>query len=160
MTLRQREITGAIAIMVIVSFYLHLTTQIDLAFSSELETIAGPRAYPRIILVIMGALCVLLLIQSWFAQPKETSEETGEKSLVSVVLAILMLCIFASAFEPVGYIFTVPPLVFAAALLNRARNWKSAALTALISTACLLIIFRYGLNIVLPEGLLGIDWIF
>ena len=108
----------------------------------------------------MGALCVLLLIQSWFAQPKETSEETGEKSLVSVVLAILMLCIFASAFEPVGYIFTVPPLVFAAALLNRARNWKSAALTALISTACLLIIFRYGLNIVLPEGLLGIDWIF
>ena len=90
MTLRQREITGAIAIMVIVSFYLHLTTQIDLAFSSELETIAGPRAYPRIILVIMGALCVLLLIQSWFAQPKETSEETGEKSLVSVVLAILM----------------------------------------------------------------------
>ena len=63
MNLRRREMAGAIAMMAIVVFYFYLTTLIDLAFSSELETITGPRAYPRIILTIMGALCALLLIQ-------------------------------------------------------------------------------------------------
>ena len=159
MNLQQRELVSATALIAIVAFFFYLTSQIDLAFSSDLEKLTGPRAYPRIILGVMSIFGLLLLFQAWIA-PKDKLEKTSWGDLRAVVLALALIILFTSLFEPLGYLLTVPPLVFAAALLNRAQNLKAAVLVAITASLTLLIIFRYGLNTVLPEGVLAIDQVF
>tara|TARA_B100000497_G_scaffold100411_1_gene113859 strand:- start:359 stop:838 length:480 start_codon:yes stop_codon:yes gene_type:complete len=159
MNLRQREVLGAAALLAIVALFFYLTSQIDLAFSSDLEKFTGPRAYPRIILGAMSLIGLLLLCQSWIS-PKDRLEKISWSNLRLVGVALALITLFVSLFEPLGYLLTVPPLVFVAALLNRAENLKAALLVAIAASLILLIIFRYGLNTVLPEGIFAIDQLF
>jgi hypothetical protein len=159
MNLQQREVGGAAALLAIVAFFFYLTSQIDLAFSSDLEKLTGPRAYPRIILGVMTIVGLLLLFQGWVT-PKDKLEKTNWSDLRAVGFALALIILFVSLFEPIGYLLTVPPLVFAAAFLNRAQNLKAALLVAIFASLTLVIIFRYGLNTVLPEGVLAIDQVF
>ena len=92
--------------------------------------------------------------------PKDKLEKTSWNDLRAVGLALALIILFVSLFEPLGYLLTVPPLVFAAAVLNRAKNLKTALLVAITASLSLLIIFRYGLNTVLPEGIFAIDQVF
>ena len=89
MNLRQRELVSVCMLFAVVIFYFYLTTQIDLAFSSELEKITGPRAYPRIILGAMTFLGLLLLFQAFLA-PKDELEKVQWTKLRSVGLALLL----------------------------------------------------------------------
>ena len=76
----------------------------------------------------------------------------------AILLAIIVL--FCFALEPIGYILTMIPLLIVTSRLNGARNWPvKIVVSALLATVCL-VIFRYALNTVLPEGILGIDRIF
>lgn len=159
MNLQQREMFGAAALLAIVAFFFYLTSLIDLAFSSDLEKFTGPRAYPRIILGAMSLIGLLLLCQAWIF-PKDRLEKTSWSNLRLVGFALTLITLFASLFEPLGYLLTVPPLVFVAALLNRAENLKAALLVAIAASLTLLIVFRYGLNTVLPEGIFAIDQVF
>jgi hypothetical protein len=159
MNLQQRELVSATALIAVVAIFFYLTSLIDLAFSSDLEKFTGPRAYPRIILGVMSIFGLLLLLQAWIA-PKDKLENTSWGDLRAVGLALVVIVLFVVLFEPLGYLLTVPPLVFAAALLNRAQNLKAAVLVAITASLTLLIIFRYGLNTVLPEGVLAIDQVF
>ena len=52
------ELAVTLAFVFAILFGLYQTSQIDLAFSSDLETFSGPRAYPGLIL---SALLVLSL---------------------------------------------------------------------------------------------------
>jgi hypothetical protein len=159
MNLQQREMFGAAALLAIVALFFYLTSLIDLAFSSDLEKFTGPRAYPRIILGAMSLIGLLLLCQAWIS-PKDRLEKTSWSNLRLVGFALTLITLFASLFEPLGYLLTVPPLVFVAALLNRAENLKAALLVAIAASLTLLIVFRYGLNTVLPEGIFAIDQVF
>jgi hypothetical protein len=159
MNLQQRELVSATALIATVAFFFYLTSQIDLAFSSELEKLTGPRAYPRIILGAMSIVGLMLLFQAWMA-PKDKLKKTRWSDLRAVLFALALIILFASIFEPLGYLLTVPPLVFAAALLNRAQNMKAAVLVAITASLTLLVTFRYGLNTVLPEGIFAIDQVF
>lgn len=156
---RQIEIIGALCLSVFVLFFVWQTSKIDLAFSSELETLTGPRAYPRIILSVMGLLCAIQIAKALRLAPsanRGATPGTGPK----VPLMVALVACFAAAFEPVGYLLTAPVLVFFAARLYRANSLISSVLVALISAAVILVVFRYGLNTVLPEGILGIDQVF
>ena len=52
------ELAVTLVFVGLVILGLYLTSQIDLAFSSDLETFSGPRAYPGLILSIMLLLFV------------------------------------------------------------------------------------------------------
>lgn len=156
MNARQIEIIGAVCMSMFVLFFLWQTGKIDLAFSSELETLTGPRAYPRIILSVMGLLCAIQVFQALRLPDVETGKAAPQTE-IRVALMVALVAGFAAAFEPVGYILTAPLLVFFAAHLYRANSLKNAVAIALIVAAVILIVFRYGLSTVLPEGILGID---
>jgi len=52
------ELIVTLLLIAAVLWGFFLTSRIDLAFSSELETFSGPRAYPNLILCVMLALLV------------------------------------------------------------------------------------------------------
>jgi len=70
------------------------------------------------------------------------------------------LTVFVLLFERVGYILTMIPLLVLVAHLCGARSWVISTVVSLCLTALCLVIFRYGLATVLPEGLFGIDAVF
>ena len=156
-------ITGLFLTATIIAMVL--TSQIDLSFSSDLETFSGPRAYPGIIL----SLLLLLFLSVGFGQLRSLSsvaepnkhyqEFFSHRALYSLALMI-GLAIFAVFFESVGYILTTVPLLFVAAVLSGATRPMLALLVSVLLSAMCLVIFRYGLSTVLPEGLFGIDGIF
>ncbi|MEP1207740.1 MAG: tripartite tricarboxylate transporter TctB family protein [Rhizobiaceae bacterium] len=141
---------------------LYLTSRIDLAFSSDLETFSGPRAYPGLILSIMllfFAGSAAIQLRNLFrrtAGSSEYQEFIGARALWSLALFIALLG-FVLLFEEVGYILTMVPLLTVVALLCGAANKTKALIVAICLTTACLIIFRYGLATVLPEGLFGID---
>jgi hypothetical protein len=57
-------------------------------------------------------------------------------------------------------LITLVPLLIAFGYLNGADNLARNALFSVVAAAACLVVFRYGLNTVLPEGILGIDEIF
>lgn len=146
----------------LISGGLFLTSQIDLAFSSKLETFSGPRAYPRLILLIMLAIFVgaaALQLRDMFRKPTISSKYESLFNIRSLWSAALFaaLLVFVQAFEGVGYILTMVPLLTVVALLCGAKNKMQSLVVAICLTAACLVIFRYGLATVLPEGWFGID---
>jgi len=139
---------------------LFLTSRIDLAFSSDLETFSGPRAYPGLILGLLLALNGALAIGQIRAIGKtRTPPADGpfDRRTLWAAALFLTLLVFVAAFEPVGYILTMVPLLTGVALLCGAGKPVRAAVVALCLAAACLVIFRYGLATVLPEGIFGID---
>lgn len=160
---RRTDIISAISILALVFIGFYQTSLIDLTLSSELEKFTGPRAYPRIILSGMLFLVFIQLGMIWIARNKEVAADIAppvHPRLTKVFLSLLTLTLFTAAFEPLGYIITMIPLLVIIGYLNGANNpWKIIVFAVVASATCL-VVFRYGLNTVLPEGLLGIDQIF
>ncbi|MEM5499973.1 tripartite tricarboxylate transporter TctB family protein [Ahrensia kielensis] len=157
-TLRSREIAAASFFLALIAAGWGLTYNIDMTFSSDLETLTGPRAYPRLILAVMAVLAVFLLLRSIRLPKLSEVDELG--NIVGVGLAIGLCILFIAVFEPLGYILTMPPLVFFTGLLFGKSKPLHVALYSVVIVGLVLIALRYGLNTVLPEGLLGVDGIF
>lgn len=141
---------------------LYLTSRIDLAFSSDLETFSGPRAYPAMILGAMLVFNVITVLQSGFARQDAAPDpaRTGLPRTGHAMALFAVLVGFCFVFEPVGYLLTMIPLLILVAWLNGARNWPVTILVSVVLALTCLVIFRYALDTVLPEGLLGIDAVF
>lgn len=162
MTARAERI-AALVIAALALVGLYLTSRIDLSLTSNLNVLTGPRGYPGLIL---GGILILALIVAarpgsfpaiGTASSETIDQHRGGRLRVGLVLAALVL--FALAFEPLGYILAMPPLLVAIAILSGAQRWQSAALVSVLMALICLLAFRFGLDTVLPEGVLGIDLI-
>ena len=159
MTKTRAELIVTLLLIAAVIWGFFLTSRIDLAFSSDLETFSGPRAYPGLI------LCVMLVLLVGTALPLLRGSQDRDVFVFSAstwraVGLFAALTIFVLLFEGVGYILTTIPLLVLVAHLCGARNLVFSVVTSLCLTAVCLVIFRYGLATVLPEGLFGIDAVF
>ncbi len=162
MTTQRSEFAITLGLILLGLLGLYFTSLIDLAFSSDLETFSGPRAYPRIILVVFLAFISIVGINQLrvIFQDKRSRPDAPpvlDKATARPALLFAALVVFAIAFECVGYILTMIPLLTGVAVLCGAKKIFRALIVSLILTAVCLVIFRYGLSTVLPEGILGID---
>ena len=143
---------------ILIGFYL--TSRIDLAFSSDLETFSGPRAYPGMILGAILAFNVVTVFQSRKEAPSGAIPQISKPRFWQAMALFAVLVLFCFVLEPVGYILTMIPLLIFVARLNGAKSWTVTIIASVLLAITCLVIFRYALDTVLPEGLLGIDRIF
>lgn len=165
---RKIEIAVALVFATLILFGFYLTSQIDLAFSIDLEQVSGPRAYPGIIFASMLFFNVLLLAQQCLKLRKRRSEAGGAAAsdeplfapaAIKVVWVLLALIVFVLTYERLGYLLTMLPLMLVVAKMNGAEKNTTAVLVCAALYILCLVVFRYGLDTVLPEGLLGIDMV-
>lgn len=147
--------------LVVVS--LILTSRIDLAFSKDLISYAGPRAYPAIVLGTLLVMSCILLIQTVrnvlaTREKERVVFDAGKAAKVATVFVASL--VFAATFEPVGYLITVPAIMVIIAYVSGGRRFMAMLATSVVMAFLCLLVFRYGLNTVMPEGILGIDAIF
>ena len=114
----------------------------------------GMAFWPRILLACLGCLAVYFIIRgSLDAGPYER--------LLPTAFAVLAGCIgYAVMIESVGWLVLTPLFIFALTILLSDRSRRSviqAALSATLGTIAIYLIFYYGLDVQLPEGLLELD---
>lgn len=171
MNIRSTEFASTFVLFALILLGFYLSSLIDLSLSSDLATFTGPRAYPRFILGVMLFLILVQVTQIIYKIYKEKNIEpnsasniatsgTSRRQYLKVLFALIALTIFSFFFETLGYIVTIPLLMIAVAALNGSNRLFPNILFSTIAAMVCLVIFRYGLNTVLPEGILGIDQLF
>lgn len=164
----KRDLIAAVVAFALIIAGFFLTAKIDLSFTSDLETFSGPRAYPALILGLMLALNLVAMAQALWRLRTATAgavspadkAETVPHGRTKAALAELSLVLFVITFEYLGYILSMWPLLVAISFLFGARQLYRVILVSFLMMLSCLFLFRYGLNTVLPEGILGIDMIF
>jgi len=156
---RLSGLVSSISIACFIVFGFYATTLIDLSFSSGLETFSGPRAYPRLILSAMMILVCALIASSLVEgfRDKDVESKNGLQGLGRVFIAAIALLFALIYFETLGFILTIPALFVIVAILSGAPNIWTTIFASIILCGLCLMIMRFGLNTILPEGLIGID---
>lgn len=118
----------------------------------------GPRAYPLLLLglLIGGTLYLLFKPASNVAEEKFGHDEDvpmDQQMLVKVSTCVVLMVAYASLFERLGFVLSTLPFGFLIALLYGARWWQ-AAVTGIVASISLYLLFDYALDVPLPLGVL------
>lgn len=114
----------------------------------------GPRAYPMLLLIIMGLGALYLLIK-----PAGTSNEEGEPPLDKHVISKVTVCVvlfilYAALFENLGF---VPSSVLFGIAMARlyTGTWLASIVSGLLLAVGLYFLFDRVLDVPLPLGMLS-----
>ncbi len=119
---------------------------------------ASPLFFPRLMVALLGLLGISIFLRGHTrAQSLRDGEgfafNPGEALRVAVTAAILIA--YAVLLETVGYLLLTPVTLVALCIFLGFRRWFVLLVTAAGFTALVYFGFRYGMKILLPEGLLG-----
>ncbi len=160
MTRAVRDLIGAGAILALILAALWVSGSIDIAQFGVTERLSGPRGYPRALLLAGLALGIALVVVTLQATRRHGNDSPADFSIAEPgrPFALLVgLVGFALALDTVGYLIAMIVLLVFCARLYGARRWWQAIAAAIVFTLGSIVLFRFGLDTVLPEGWLGID---
>ena len=139
--------------------YVRLFSAIWLLFCAWLAVLAwgfqapfaydpvGPRAYPLLLLALMGAGSLWLLIK-----PGLLTQQLHVPSALRATLCVLALLAYALLFEPLGFILSTALVGFALGVLFTGRL-VPCAISGVLMGLLLYGLFDYLLDVPLPLGL-------
>jgi len=138
---------------------LALTLQLDVDLQRNVGGAIGPEAYPGLLAAAIVLLSLLLLWQAARgrveADPDQAPPAERSAGYRRVALALALLCGFTLLLEPLGFLIAMPLMLVLLMRLTGERRWWLMVAAALLMTIALYAFFRYGMNLVLPEGLFG-----
>jgi len=104
------------------------------------ETV-GPETFPTILSVILAGGSLYLMVK-----PDPDASWPVGKSALELVIAVLVLVVYAFLLEPLGFIISTTLAVGTPPV--------RAFVTGLVSAVVVFVVFNYGLSLSLPAGLL------
>ena len=115
--------------------------------------------YPRLLAgltVLLGlGLAGRALWRRRAARPGPAADAAGAGGgRARAALSFAVLLLYTVLLEPLGFLLATPLAVGALLRIVGRRGPVHAAVAAVAFTAAIFVFFRYGVNIVLPEGLL------
>ncbi len=115
--------------------------------------------YPRLLAgltVLLGIALAGRALWKWRrARPGPGGDAAGRGGgRVRAALSFAVLLLYTLLLEPLGFLVATPLAVGALLRIVGGRGALHAAVAAIAFTAAIFVFFRYGVNIVLPEGLL------
>ena len=114
--------------------------------------------YPRLLAgltMLLGLALAGRALWRWRAAAPPAVDAAGQggaKARAGLCFAVLL--IYTLLLEPLGFLLATPLAVGVLLRIIGGRGPVHAAVAAIAFTAAIFIFFRYGVNIVLPEGLL------
>ena len=118
---------------------------------------ASPLFFPRFMAVVLGALGASLFVRG-YSRSRSLAHGEGfpfvASESVRVAGTVAILAIYAALLDTVGYVLLTPVVLVALSAFLGYRRWWLMAATAIMFPALVYAIFRYGMKILLPEGLL------
>ena len=108
----------------------------------------GPRAYPLLLLALMGAGSLWLIIK-----PGMLEQRLNMPAALRSGLCVLALLTYALTFEPLGFVISTALATFVLGLLFTGRP-VPCAISAVLMGVLLYVLFDLLLDVPLPLGLL------
>ncbi|WP_339546838.1 tripartite tricarboxylate transporter TctB family protein [Pseudomonas sp. RA_35y_Pfl2_P32] len=115
----------------------------------------GPRAYPLLILGLMGLALTYMLFRPQPTQHSEEEPPLDRQTLVKIAICVALLLLFAGTFEPLGFILSSILIGVPMARLYGGRWLPSAVIISLMSVG-LYLLFDKAMDVPLPLGLLDV----
>ncbi|PWB33311.1 tripartite tricarboxylate transporter TctB family protein [Pseudomonas sp. SDI] len=115
----------------------------------------GPRAYPLLMLGLMGLALLYLAIRPTPIVHKDDEPALDRETLTKIGLCVALLLVFAATFEPLGFILSSILIGVPMARLYGGRWLPSGIVIALMSVA-LYLLFDRTMDVPLPLGLLDV----
>jgi putative tricarboxylic transport membrane protein len=142
------RIFGLVVLFVALA-YIASATQIQTSFLADP---VGPKAFPIIIGCVAGLSALFMILK-----PDPDPDWPGLKTFGALLVAALVLVIYAYTLRPFGFIV---PTAFAAAILSFqiAPNLRAAVITGAALSVGLFVLFKFALGLGLvafPKGLIG-----
>ncbi|KJS87324.1 MAG: hypothetical protein JM58_04565 [Peptococcaceae bacterium BICA1-8] len=121
---------------------------------------AGPAALPNLMAYIMIAIGIIHLVGAWHAN--RVIEEKQSKSVKefveqykAVVYVTLVSIIYAVFLESIGYLILTPLLIGSLLWIVKMRNFGKISQVSIFMTIILFTIFKFGLKVKLPLGIIN-----
>lgn len=108
----------------------------------------GPRAYPLLLLGLMGAGALWLIIK-----PGLMEQQLHIPTVKRSAMCVLVLLAYALTFEPLGFVLSTCVAVFLLGLLFTGRP-VPCLISAVLMGILLFLLFDYLLDVPLPLGVL------
>ena len=115
----------------------------------------GPRAYPLLMLALMGMALLYLAIRPTPIVRKDDEPELDRETLTKIGLCTALLLVFAATFESLGFILSSTLIGIPMARLYGGRWLPSTVIVGLMSIA-LYLLFDRAMDVPLPLGLLDV----
>ena len=142
----------ALALLAVCAALAVMAWPYQAAFSYEP---VGPRAYPLLMLGLMGLGLLYLAIRPTPIVRKDDEPELDRETLTKIGLCIGLLLVFAATFEPLGFILSSTLIGIPMARLYGGRWLPSTVIVGLMSIA-LYLLFDRAMDVPLPLGLLDV----
>jgi len=159
--LEKKEIIGGLACLGFGAWLLYQTFLLDVEVAKRVGGGVGADGYPFLLAVATIGLAIFLTLQAVFGRERQTPAEApgiqGNEPPVfkRAVWCFLSVVIYTALLLPIGYLITTPILLVVLMRILGDRRWVVPLVNALLLTLGIFVAFRYGVNIVLPEGVLG-----
>ena len=139
---------------------VYLSEKLDVVTAQNMGGVLGPAAYPRLLGVLMLILSFLFIYKGWSEENDASADHQREtQAKPSYHLAFLSftgLLVLTYFLETLGFIIISILLMMWFMFMMGERRWRFLILSSLIFPCVVYSIFRYGFDIVLPEGILAI----
>ncbi|MDD2051558.1 tripartite tricarboxylate transporter TctB family protein [Pseudomonas putida] len=115
----------------------------------------GPRAYPLLMLGLMGLGLMYLILRPTPIQHSDEEPPLDRATLIKIGLCVALLLVFAGTFESLGFILASMLVGIPMARLYGGR-WLPGALIITLMSISLYLLFDKLMDVPLPLGLLDI----
>jgi putative tricarboxylic transport membrane protein len=115
----------------------------------------GPRAFPLLMLGLMGIALLYLLIRPTPIVHTEDEPPLDRETLVKIGSCIALLLVFAGLFEPLGFILSSILIGIPMARLYGGR-WVPSIVVVIAMSVGLYLLFDKAMDVPLPLGLLSV----
>ena len=156
---RLLRVSPLIFFIIIGALIVSLSESLDVKTAQNLGGVLGPAAYPRLLGILMLILSGTFNFINWKDGSQEhvqqVSSENTQPRYLPAFLAFFGLLFLTYFLEILGFIIVSIALMLWFMFLMGERSWRFLIINSLIFPLVVYSVFRYGFNIVLPEGVLS-----
>lgn len=119
---------------------------------------SSPLFFPRLMAGLLGFLGILIFLRG---QTRTQTLDAGEGFAFGKVQAVrvagtaAILAVYLALLDPIGYVVLTPVALASLSLFLGFRRWPTLSIVAVAVPATIYLGFKFGMKILLPEGLLG-----
>lgn len=150
---KMQDLVFGIVVLAFAAFYTVTTMMIPLKENSD---IINARTVPLLLCAAMWVLGICQLLAARKADGKPLEKE--KRDMLTVGKTAALIVIYIALFEPVGFIITTLLYLFLQFIVltpaNKKANLPVYAVIAVAVSLFVYTVFRYGLDIILPQGLI------
>lgn len=115
----------------------------------------GPRAFPLLMLGLMGLGLIYMIVRPTPVVHSEEDPQLDRDTLLKIAVCVVLLLIFASTFEPLGFILSSILIGIPMARLYGGR-WVPSVVIISVMSVGLYLLFDKAMDVPLPLGLLDV----